>query len=859
MRTGRLFASTCSIILSTALAQQAAAQSADAPPSAQNAEAQSATPAPDASDIIVTATLRKENLQKVPIAVTAISGDALEKRGVTDLKSLDTVAPSFSLQSANAESGTTQLRIRGIGTSGNNIGLESAVGVFLDGVYLSRPGVALGDLLDLEQVEVLRGPQGTLFGRNTSAGALNIRTLKPSLDRVEGFASATYGNYNLYNVQMGVSAPLIKDQLGVRLSGAWRKRDGWLIDAAGQDDHDRNRFVLRGQVYWEPNSDVSFRLIGDYSKSNEHCCAPVIIKDGSYVAAGIYTAVGLPANGGIAISGPAAVDGRIANSTDPFIDDQRQWGVSGQLDWKLGQATLTSITSYRDYRSASSSDADTSVLNVLVGVTSPYNPAGRLPGYTDVKTFSQEVRVAGTTLGDRLDYLVGAYFVDERIGSLSSFAMGPDYQAYISTELKSLGAPGVNPARDIFAGGVDANGTYANNLFHQSGRNWSLFTNNTFHITDAIGLNFGLRYSSDWKEGSFSQISASSPACSAVAANLAGLPAGLKPLGPLALALTCFPLAAKIGSFANAPVAFDRNFKDDQLVYTVKLTAALGRNANAYASFGRGYKGGGFNLDPTAAIGGASPAFRAETVKSYEIGIKSRLIERALTLNVALFHQDFSDFQFLEFTGLQYLTFNVPKVKSSGVEVEFNARLSPEFTASGGVTYNDAHYPKDCGGANPAPQIKTLCGQVMQNAPRWVTTMAIDYSKNIGSTLNFGFDASVRMESDRRTAPQALVTVAAGTGTEGPTMNWIKAPFDIQDGNAKVNLRAGIGSQNGLWRLEVWGNNVFDVQTYGVSAATPLRGVASLPGPLNAGGIGTSRMVFLQDPRTYGVTLRTKF
>lgn len=813
----------------------------------------------DGSEIIVTATLRKENLQKVPIAVTAVNGDALEKRGISDLKSLDSVTPSFSLQNANSEAGTTQIRIRGIGTAGNNIGLEGAVGIFLDGVYLSRPGVALGDLVDVEQIEVLRGPQGTLFGRNTSSGALNIRTVKPALDKVEGFANLTYGNFDHYSVQLGASAPIISDKLAIRVSGAWRKRDGWVIDAAGDDNYNRNRYLVRGQLYWEPSADVSVRLIADYSKSTENCCAPVIIREGSYVAAGIFTAVGLPANGGVGISGPDAVKDRRAASSDPFNDNQRQWGVSGQLDWQFGDAALTAITSYRDYHANSTSDSDTTTLKVLVGSGTPDDPAGRMPGYGDIKTFSQELRLAGSLMNDRLQYLVGAYYVDERIEQLQSFAFGPDFQRYISTVLKSVGVPGTNPARDIFAGGVEANGSYANNMFHQSSQNWSLFTNNTFHISDAIGFNFGLRYSNDRKRGSFDQISASSDACSAVAANLPNLPASLRPLGPAVLSLTCFPLAAKVGAFANAPVEFDRKFKDEQLVYTLKMTAELGSTTNSYISYSRGYKAGGFNLDPTAAIGGASPAFNAEKVKAYELGIKSQLLDRALTLNLALFHQDFSDFQLLEFTGIQFLTFNVPKVKSTGAELEFNARVSPEFTVSGGLTYTDARYPKNCGGPNPPPQVATLCGQVMQNAPKWVTTIAADYSKDIGSTLNVGLNASARMESDRRTDPQALLTVAAGTGTEGATLNMIKRPFDIQDGNVKVNLRAGLGRQDGLWRIELWANNVFNVQTWGISANTPLRGVGSLPGPINAGGASVSRMVFLQEPRTYGLTLRSKF
>jgi iron complex outermembrane recepter protein len=189
-------------------------------------------------EVIVTATLRAENLQDVPIAVTALTSDTLERAGVKDLRNLDTLSPSFNMNSSQTESGGATLRVRGVGTTGNNTGLESAVAIFIDGVYISRPGIALGDLLDVEQIELLRGPQGTLFGRNTSSGALHIKTKRPSLDTFEGFANATYGNYDLMNVQAGVSGPIIAGSAGFRLSGAWRERDGYVDNAAGGESLD---------------------------------------------------------------------------------------------------------------------------------------------------------------------------------------------------------------------------------------------------------------------------------------------------------------------------------------------------------------------------------------------------------------------------------------------------------------------------------------------------------------------------------------------------------------------------------------------------------------------------------------------
>jgi outer membrane receptor protein involved in Fe transport len=213
------------------------------------------TATPEARDnvIIVTATRRAEDVQDIPIAVTAVTPEALEKQGVVNVQNITQVSPSFSTSSAQIASGSVVLRIRGVGTTSNNIGFESAVGIFIDGAYQSRPGVALSEFVDIERVEVLRGPQGTLFGRNTSAGALNITTVAPDLSEFGGFANATYGNYDLINVQGAVNIPLVQDELAVRLTGSYRNRDGFIdiIDPTGTKIGESNtidQYLMRGQL-----------------------------------------------------------------------------------------------------------------------------------------------------------------------------------------------------------------------------------------------------------------------------------------------------------------------------------------------------------------------------------------------------------------------------------------------------------------------------------------------------------------------------------------------------------------------------------------------------------------------------------
>ncbi len=341
----------------------------------------------DDNIIIVTATQRASDVQDIPIAVTAVTPAQLEQQGIQDIRTLGSVSSSFNLTSSQTESQGTSIRIRGVGTTGNNIGLESAVGVFIDGVYQSRPGVALGDLVDLQQVEVLRGPQGTLFGRNTTAGALVVRTKKPDLNDFEGFANASYGNFNAVSVQGGVSVPLIQDTLGFRLSGAYRNREGFLTNTAG-DVNDRNRYLLRGQLLWEPNSDISLRIIGDYQNVQEQCCDAVVLTTPSLFSAA-DNAAAFP-------NGFGFVDGlRGLNANGgPIENDIEQWGVSAEFKWDFGAAEFTYIASYRDFFAPTRQDDFQSTQTFSVGgnTVTPGN-VDDLGIDDDIQTWTQEARL----------------------------------------------------------------------------------------------------------------------------------------------------------------------------------------------------------------------------------------------------------------------------------------------------------------------------------------------------------------------------------------------------------------------------------------------------------------------------------
>ena len=807
------------------------------------------------STVTVTATQRAESIQDVPIAVTALDPEILDRAGVADVTSLDSVAPSFNMNSSDTATGGTTLRIRGIGTTGNNIGLEGAVGVFVDGVYLSRPGVALGDLMDLEQIEVLRGPQGTLFGRNTSAGALNIKTKAPDLEEFGGFANLTLGNYDLANLQAGINIPLIEDTLAIRLSGATRKRDGFVEGLNGAESHNRDRYTLRGQALLDMGNMGTVRAILDYSKAEENCCHAVWFTDTPFAAA--FAPAGFDAAGGAPNIGLDAMRSNDSEFFNPF--DQTGFSVEYNNETPLGD--LTYIGSYRDFHSESYRSTDYTGLDIFTVGASPearglggtnFDPLNN-PG--DIRTVTHELRLQNTAFDDRLDWLVGLYHSDETIEAQGSLTLLPEYQAGVSAGL--LGQ--TSNLLLAFAGGADATGDFATNAFRQDGESFSIFTHNIFSVTDKLDLTVGVRYVEETKDGSFTQLDGQHNACFGTFGNLGGIPSSL--LGA-SVALNCFVFAAPVydpanpgplfGAIAASPAAgllgllpqeFDDTFEDEEVVYTIKGSYKLSDDINVYGGFTHGFKSGGFNLDASAAASGADPRFNSELIDAWEFGIKADLWDGRARANLAVFQSDLEGFQVLEFTGIQFQTFNVGKAEASGFELETEAALTNNLFGNLSVTYSDAKYPDDCDPQNPSdpafnPNAANLCGNTLTNAPEWVVVGGATFENEIAN-LDFFANANFRYESDRRTSTQPNELL----------MPALLLPGDIQEAHTKLNLRVGLATQDERWAIELWGRNVTDEQTKNVTFNIPLRG----------GSGARTRGQFPQDPATYGVTVRTKF
>ncbi|WP_435202227.1 TonB-dependent receptor domain-containing protein [Qipengyuania sp. 902] len=313
----------------------------------------------------------------------------------------------------------------------------------------------------------------------------------------------------------------------------------------------------------------------------------------------------------------------------------------------------------------------------------------------------------------------------------------------------------------------------------------------------------------------------------------------LERLGRINPALAANPLAQ-----ALLPREFDQTFKDDELVYTLNATYRPTDAITLYGSFTRGFKSGGFNLDASAAVGGRGPRFDSEKVDAYEIGLKAELFDRRARVNMALFDQHLSGFQVLDFTGIQFTTFNVDKARSTGFEIESEAQVSDHLSANLAVTYTDARYPNDCAELDPTapafrPNVATLCGASLTNAPDWTIIFGAAYERPISDNFDFFLSGSARYESARRTSTLPTEVLRPD----------LPLPGDIQEANIRVNLRTGIDIDNGRWALEFWGSNIFDERIRNGAFTVPLRGALG----------NRARASFVSDPATYGVTVRTRF
>jgi iron complex outermembrane receptor protein len=840
-------------------------------------------------DIIVTAQKREQNLQDVPIVVTSLSQESLQNAGVRDIKDLQILTPGLTVTSTQSEASTTA-RIRGVGTVGDNPGLESSVGVVIDGVYRSRNSVGFGDLGELSRIEVLKGPQGTLFGKNTSAGVINILTEAPSFTP-EYNAEITGGNYGALGASGSVSGP-ITDQLAFRLYAGRRVRDGFYDVDTGDgprsntDDQNQDFGTVRGQLLWLPNDNTSVRMIADYTSRDEYCCAGVQIRTGP-----TYPLVDAVSEG-TGQRPPAAGFGRLPFSRQAFANrgtgqkiEDRGVSIEANIDIPSMNATLTSLTSWRDWSGDLGMDIDYTGADLL------YREQDGSYGYT-VENLTQEFRLAGQT--DRLDWLVGVFATKEDIGRTDSFFYGADYTPFLSLLLSSqlnaataavpavIGGPvDVSPAAVNCLTASGANATPAairsclqgNSLptgpgfilgqgvvdnYEQETTSIALFTNNTFHVTDQFDITVGLRYTMDEKslDGVQTNVNGNGATCAAVIANVPAIAVALGFGGPpnVGVAQTiagnaCLPWAN--AAYNNRSIS--ESFDDDEISGTVKASYRLNDAVLGYVSYARGYKSFGYNLDRVQ--GGITPVdtllFPSEMVDSYEAGVKMTLLDRTLLLNATYFDQTFEDFQLNTFLGTAFVVESIPELTSRGVDADF-LWFTPldGLSLQGGVTWTETKFGDFTAAdlANPAnfPQLSLLPGATASFAPEWSGTASINYDRNFGDNLRAGFSVAAKYMSDYNTGSDLL-------------------PYKEQDAFTTFNGRIMVGSADERWTFEVWGQNLTDEEYVQVAYNAPLQGTAFQTtiqpnGTYYNPALDTQTYnAYLGQPRTYGATLRIRY
>lgn len=816
-------------------------------------------------EIVVAATKRAQSIQDVPIAVSSYSGEFLQNAGITDLRELTQLSPSLFLSSSTSEVAGAVARIRGIGTTGDNPGLESSVAIFIDGVYRSRTNVGLTELGPLERVEVLRGPQGTLFGRNASAGLINVVTALPKFE-TEGYGEVSYGNFDFFRAAAGVTGALVEDKIAARIDGIYNSRDGFMQDATtGQDLNTRNRYLLRGKVLAEFDGGGSLLLSADYANRDETCCAASTIVRGA-------TAPLIEALGGRLGSGGTPVGSdpfdRISATTPgrSLQQDVEEWGVSAELNWDFDTFSFVSITAYRDWDAARGQDVDYTSADILYR-----DEDGSTQSF---ETFTQEFRVNGQV--GILDWMFGGFYGNEELTYSDAIRLGEDYQAYANL-LVTGGASGAIPYGNLStflalngAGAVAPlapsqiaipNGTgVVEDAFSQTSENWSLFTHNIVNVSDVIDITLGVRYTQELKRLDAS-ITTDNQACTDIVNFLATeVPGGggatvNDATGGALAGLTTLPCVPFFNPFVDGN--YDGRRKEKELTGTAAVNFKWTDDFSTYVSYSRGYKAGGFNLDRAALTLGNPGAnsdleFEEEGVDSFEAGLRYRNPDSNFTLNATVFYAMFEDFQLNTFNGTSFVVNNVPEVDNYGFEVDGTWQPREDLTFNGGVTYAVAEYGEDVpmgpgdlfeqpSEANPNPfnsAFFRLPGNQITNAPKWSVTSSVSYQPQINNDLKAIVYFDARYTSELNTGSDLDIE-------------------KIQDGFLVVNGRVGIADIDDGWRIEFFARNLFDKDYIQVAFDGPLQGGGTV-GNTFAPTTQTFN-AFLAEPRTFGVTVRGEF
>jgi outer membrane receptor protein involved in Fe transport len=779
-------------------------------------------------EVIVTAQKREQSIQDVPISISAFDQQFLDDAGIDDVLELQFFVPGLTILN-NQTPAQTNINIRGVGTAGNSLSMESSVGLYIDGVYRSRQSSSIGDLVDVERVEVLKGPQGTLFGKNTASGALQILTVAPDLDSRDGFFEVQGGSENYRNFKGAISVPLIEGTSAIRISGSRTERDGYMENlTTGTDLNDRDRYSLRGQFAFDNGEGFTARIIADISEIDEKCCAATNIFDGpGDTIAGFLGAGGtLPPAGNlpgasyllplefmasaVGFSGTPVVladrydDDVVAQNIDPYAEI-KETGLSAEFNWEVSETmTLTSVTAFRAYDADDFNDADFNSLDIL-------SLSG---GTTEQDTFSQEFRIAGT-YGERTNYVAGAYYFDQEIDRQNLLGLGTAANLLLTGGLPTSflvgGAAacplvGINDA--VCNGPAFPAGEFSENLSTQEQKSWAVFAQADFDISEQLVLTAGIRYLDEEKDMNVTfNESIFSPVWAA-----------FTPLSPL------------------VPNVDNETFGDTALTGTLKLSYFMTDQVMGYVSWGRGYKSGGTNIDRISPATGAPLLFDAETSDSLEVGLKGDFFDKRLRINASAYQTDFEDFQENTFVGTGFVLQNAGEIQTRGFEMDAQALISSWLSIAGGVAHVDAEYDSFVGG----PCIRTPFGaEPDANEPNFPTVCDVSGNR-VGSTPEWSYYASLISERQ----------MGEGFLYGRFDYNWrddmfIGADNDLNkvaDSSGVANVKLGYRFNDDRYDVAIWAKNAFD-EDHRTSAFNSV---------IREGSLSAYHL----EPRTVGITLR---
>ncbi len=818
-------------------------------------------------EITVTASKRQTTLQDTPIAVSVVSGEDLKQSQIQDIKDLQFLVPSLrvtQLQSA----GNTNFVIRGFGNGANNAGIEPSVGVFIDGVYRSRTASALSDLPNLERIEVLRGPQSTLFGKNASAGVINVITAKPSLDETTGSASLTIGDYNQVIVKADVNGPL-SDTVGFSLSGSYNQRDGYYDNLAGGVPlGEQNRYGVRGQLLFVPSDTLEVRIIADYDDFDEACCGVANLLDGP--TGGAIRAVG----GDLVGDAPFAYQGYY--DFDP-VNQFTTSGVSAQVDYDFSDSvTLTSITAFRSLSRFENVDSDFTSAQLV-------DPSASNRTDTEIDTLTQEFRLSGST--DSMNWMVGTYIFDEDVEQDTAFFFGNVFRPY--ADILAGGIPGnsvLNSMEGLYGlpqGTFFGQGQGVAEFATMDDKAFSFFGQVDIDLGERTTLTLGANYTEDEKDVTFDSTQTDVYASTDLNNDLTLLgvplpavffgqaftaatvpfapPDGLPPTPeniafvesqvPGTTAAIQAGVAAGISSlqdlqFLLPNVDFPNsvengNTKDDATTWTVRLAFDLTDDVNIYASAGTGFKASSWNLSrdsrpvpqDQAAIEAAglsvpnlyytSRFADPEDSTVYEIGLKGQW--DTFALNLAYFDQEIDGFQSNIFLGTGFSLANAGKQSTTGLEMDIRWHPTEVFMGTLAATFLDPLYDSFVG-ASGVNGPEDLSGTKPPGIHEVSITATGAFNFSIGNAAAF-----VRAEYIYEDEVQVIENTPASVASREVNT---------------INGSAGLSWENGL-ELTLWGRNLNNDE-YLMSAFPSVAQSGSYSGYPN-------------QPRTYGLTVRKYF